>query len=360
VNRRPVLLVSAVLAATMGAVGVLVACTRPEEAPTSTVPGGQPAAGAPTPRPAPTPFPPAGKVFLGIQTNLGPSDFAAVDAFAVATHHRPAVLQLSRGWATDQFNAGPLNDVVARGMLPIVSWEPWDYTRPGSAASSGDQPAYRLAAIIDGTYDAYIRSWATGVAALPYPVVIRFAHEMNGFWYPWCELSNGNRAGEYAAAWRHVHDVFAAAGVYNVTWLWSPNVTYPGAAPLAGLYPGDAYVDWIGLSGYYGTAGRESYLGFDGIFSGTLAELGTFTGKPIVITETGATNATGQQARWITDMFGQLPLHPEVIGVIWFEAEKEIDWRIAGAPDSAAAFAAGAADPVYDVSWTPAGVPRTS
>ena len=105
---------------------------------------------------------------------------------------------------------------------------------PGNDASSGDQPAYRLAAIIDGTYDAYIRSWATGMAALPYPVVIRFAHEMNGFWYPWCEQSNGNRPGDYVAAWRHVHDLFADAGAHNVTWLWSPNVTYPGAAPLAG------------------------------------------------------------------------------------------------------------------------------
>jgi beta-mannanase len=181
---------------------------------------------------------------------------------------------------------------------------------------------------------------------------------MNGFWYPWCEQANGNHAGDYVRAWRHVHDLFADAGAHNVTWLWSPNVTYPGAASLAGLYPGDAYVDWIGLSGYYGTAGRTSYISFNQIFTTTLSEVDTLTHKPVVVTETGATNAAGQQAQWITQMFSQLPDHPEVIGVIWFEAVKEIDWRVATVPVSAAAFAQGASDPRYDAPWAPNGIPR--
>jgi Glycosyl hydrolase family 26 len=339
---------------------VLIGCSGPVETPPSVRPGDASAGAPTTPRPAPTPFPPAGKVFLGVQTNAGPSDFTAVDAFARATRYRPRALQFSQGWAHDPFRAGPINAIAERGMLPIVSWEPWDYSLPGRAGSSGDQPAYRLAAIIGGTFDDYIRSWASGIAALPYPVVIRFAHEMNGFWYPWCEQSNGNQPGQYVAAWRHVHDLFTAAGADNVTWLWSPNVTYPGAQPLSALYPGDAYVDWIGLSGYYGTAGRQEFIGFEDIFASTFTELTSFTHKPIIITETGATNATGRQAEWISDMFGRLPHHPEVIGVIWFEANKEIDWRIAAAPQAAAAFAAGAVDPIYDVAWAPNGIPRTT
>ena len=85
-----------------------------------------------------------------------------------------------------------------------------------------------------------------------------------------------------------------------------------------------------------------------------------FTAKPVVISETGATDVTGQRTRWIREMFAQLPSHPEVIGVIWFEATKEIDWRIAGSPAAAAAFAEGAADPRYDTTWSPAGHPRTT
>src|SRR5262249_37398206 len=162
-------------------------------------------------------------------------------------------------------------------MLPIVAWEPWDYTH------GVNQPAYRLSAIYGGHYDTYIRSWATGIAALRIPIVMRFAHEMNGSWYPWCEQSNGNRPGDYIRAARHVHEIFTAAGARNVTWMWSPNVTYPGARPLSSLYPGDSYVDWIGLSGYYGTGGVTAYRSFNSIFAGTLTELGTFSLKPVVI-----------------------------------------------------------------------------
>jgi beta-mannanase len=256
----------------------------------------------------------------------------------------------------DQFDRGRFDAIASRGMLPVVAWEPWDYRL---ARDNGYQPAYRLSAIAAGDYDDYIRSWANGIAALEYPVVIRFAHEMNGFWYPWCEQSNGNRPGDYVRAWRHVHDLFTEAGAGNVSWMWSPNVTYPGAEPLSRYYPGDSYVDWIGLSGYYGTAGRTQYISFKEIFSRSLAELASFTSKPVVISETGATDATGQRARWIRDMFTQLARYPTVIGLIWFEAPKEIDWRFAGSPAAAAAFAEGAADPRYDTPWTTAGRPRS-
>ena len=120
---------------------------------------------APSPSAPPVPFPPDGKVFLGLQTNLGPYDFAAVDAFAGATRRHPSVLQFSQGWAADRFDAGVLDAIAGKGMLPIVSWEPWDYTQRGRAGSSGDQPAYRLARIINEQGRAQLgRSWGTAQA----------------------------------------------------------------------------------------------------------------------------------------------------------------------------------------------------
>ncbi len=70
----------------------------------------------------------------------------------------------------------------------------------------------------NGSQDATINTPATAVKALTGKVMIRFAHEMNGNCYPWDGVHNGNDATappKYIAAFRHVHDVFAAAGVTN-------------------------------------------------------------------------------------------------------------------------------------------------
>ena len=299
-------------------------------------------------------FPPPGKKFIGIMTNGGAYDFTQLDRFTRAVGQQPSVYEFPQGWAVNQFNRAAIDQVAERGMLPLISWEPWNYQRQSKIASlSGDQPAYSLSHIINGGYDGYIRSWAEGVKSLPYTIAIRFAHEMNGNWYPWGVFTNGNSVGEYAPAWRHVHDIFTRIGAKNVIWVWSPNVVWNTSTNLAELYPGNSYVDWIGLSGYYGTPGALRYESFDTIFAQTIAELRTFTSKPLVITETGATNVSGLMARWITQMFRQLPAHTDIIGVIWFEAFKVVDWQVTDYPAAAAAFRAGIGSRLYQTQWRP-------
>jgi hypothetical protein len=99
---------------------------------------------------------------------------------------------------------------------------------------------------------------------------------------------------------------------------------------------------------------------FDNIFDGTLTELRAFTEKPVVVTETGATDAIGRKADWVRQAFQELPSHPDIIGVIWFEAVKELDWRSASSPAASAAFREGAADPRYHLVWSTNAVPRTA
>ena len=129
--------------------------------------------------------------------------------------------------------------------------------RPRTSASR----ATALASIIDGSHDAYIDMFAKSILKqFGHPVTIRLMHEMNGNWYPWGLGVNGNRPGQYVAAWQHVHDRFTALGVTDVSWMWAPNAVYTGSAPLAPLYPGDAYVDAVGLSNY--NWGHYSHDGF--------------------------------------------------------------------------------------------------
>ncbi|MDT3444638.1 glycosyl hydrolase [Pseudofrankia sp. BMG5.37] len=334
------------------------------ETPPATLAGELPAdlmppSAIPDPAGPATVFPDWGKVFLGIMTAEGVHDFGAAADFARTTTYRPRAYQFSQGWAADGFSADALDKVARLGMMPIVAWEPWDYTVvPKNDKLRGEQPKYQLSRIIDGSFDSYIRSWARGVKKLDYTIGMRFAHEMNGYWYPWSEQANGNKPGDYVRAWRHVHDIFAAEGARNVVWIWSPNISYQNSTPLAELYPGDAYVDWVGFSGYYGTAGLEAYKSFDELFDSSIAEVSRITPKPIVITETGAADGAGRKAEWIAQLFDSLPRHPEIIGVIWQEAMKETDWRVAVSPTAARAFAAGAADPRYDVTWQRGNKPR--
>jgi beta-mannanase len=206
------------------------------------------------------------------------------------------------------------------------------------AGAGADQPAFANASIAAGDHDAYLREWGTALASWGGPVLLRYAHEMNGDWYPWAEGANGNAPGSYAAAWRHVHDVVAAQGATNVRWVWTPNVPYHGSTDLAGLYPGDAYVDVVGLDGYnWGTgfAGRSWTAPAD-LFSPGLARLrGIAPGKPVVIAETASSEVGGSKAAWNRDLVAYLQAQSDVTAVVWFDMDKEADWRIASSASSA-------------------------
>lgn len=227
------------------------------------------------------------------------------------------------------------------GRLPLVTWEPW------AAGNGVSQPAYALRNITAGDFDAYIQQWALDLKSYGKPVMLRFAHEMNGNWYPWSEQVNGNAAGDYVNAWRHVRDIFTAAGVTNVQWVWSPNVPYFGAVDLGSLYPGDGYVDVVALDGYnWGTTqawGSSWQLPSD-IFSAGLSALRSIApGKEIVIAETASAEQGGSKADWNTALISYLNAQPDVTGVVLFDMNKEVDWRIDSSSASASAFAAALA-----------------
>src|SRR6266567_3944475 len=72
-----------------------------------------------------------------------------------------------------------------------------------------------------GPQAAYLWSYARAVRSFGGPVLIGFAHEMNGFWYRWGYKHTPPRV--FRSAWRHVVTVFRRAGAWNVRWLWVIN-----------------------------------------------------------------------------------------------------------------------------------------
>lgn len=286
---------------------------------------------------------------IGVATPSGTRD--EVDAFAEAAGRRPNVLMRLVGWARDEFHPWFLEDAAEDDLLVILSWEPWDNEKESTIEQKrSEQPEFAVARILDGEYDEYIDSWAEGLAEWDRPVAMRLAHEMNGFWYPWSDGRNGNEDGDYVRLWRYVHERFERAGADNVIWVWSPNIDAPTLSPLEPLYPGDAYVDWIGLSGYFGhgSAVPTRYPSFDELFGPTIEQIRAFTDLPVIITETGATERGGLKVDFITDLLNDLVATEDVLGFVWFEIEKETDWRIVSSAEASKAFAAGLDDDRWD------------
>jgi beta-mannanase len=180
---------------------------------------------------------------------------------------------------------------------------------------------------------------------------------MNGSWFPWGVGANGNSAADYVAMWRHVHDLFVAAGATNVTFVWCPSVDMQRSlAPLASLYPGDAYVDWTGLDGYNwgsNSAGNKGgWLTFDEVYHSTYQEIANTIAptKPMIVAEVGSTEHGGSKAAWITDMLTvQLPRrYPQIRGVVWFEQKADgVDWPIESSAAATKAFARAIASRQY-------------
>jgi hypothetical protein len=250
----------------------------------------------------------------------------------------PAIVAWYQAWGNSnrQFDPSLLESVRNRGAMPLITWEPWD------PAAGVEQPSYHLGRIARGDFDVYIDSWATGLAVYGGSVYLRFAHEMNGSWYPWAVGTNGNTVDDYVTAWRYVHDRFDAAGAENVRWVWSPLATGPEDGRLTQSYPGDAYVDWVGLDGFNeGTTRPDSiWRDFASIFCPAYTAILALTDRPIMIPEMASAEEGGDKATWVTDAFAtQLPSYfPNIRAVVWFNRDKEADWRIDSSPASLAAF----------------------
>jgi hypothetical protein len=233
-------------------------------------------------------------------------------------------------------------------MLPMITFEP--------TTDDATQGQPTLADIAGGGWDDYFDAWATAAKHDGRPVAFRFGQEMNGDWYTWSDGRFGNAPGAFVSAWRHVHDLFGAAGVTNVIWVWSVNRIDDLPDPtLDRVYPGDDYVDWVGISGYLRSAPDGVTPTFDGTFGLTLAALQSLApSKPVMLTETGAGTDEASRVRWIDSFFAGLLGHPEILGFNWFDASRGgTDWRIQYSAATSAAFARGVADARYGVLATP-------
>ncbi len=283
----------------------------------------------------------APRIALGVYQHGAPWEESALAEFERNAERPVDIVMWYQDWAqTRELDLSLLERVADHGALPLLTWEPWDHT------AGSRQPAFSLSRILAGGHDDYVRAFAGRVARYARPLLLRWAHEMNGHWYPWGTA--GGSAAEYIAVWRRVWELFRAEGASNAAWVWSPNVLDHCVA-FEPYYPGDDYVDWVGLDGYnWGGLGR--WRSFRRLFVPSYQRLAALSPQPIMIAETASAEAGGDKAGWITEALTQVIPNelPRVRAVIWFNQKKERDWRIESSPKSRQAFAAAVATPWYE------------
>jgi mannan endo-1,4-beta-mannosidase len=278
------------------------------------------------PTATPTPQSKTGS-YIGVFQPEAPESYAGITAFTNTTGVSPRVVSYYSGWL-EPFQSVFAAEAVRHGALPLVQIDPTNIS---------------LAAIASGQYDNYLRSYADSVHSFGHKVILGFGHEMNAGWYSWGWKHT--RPKVFVAAWRHIVDVFRQQGADNVVWMWTVNVDPASDSAIkspARWWPGGAYVDWVGIDGYY----LKQSWSFAPLFGPTIKIVHSLSRLPvpILISEVGAP-ASDQPAK-IADLFAGIRAYG-LLGFIWFDSNGSRDWALT-TPAAIAAFRRGAnavADP---------------
>jgi hypothetical protein len=211
------------------------------------------------------------------------------------------------------------------GPVVMLTWVPINgrASLAGKPACDRDyNGAIPLDDVIAGKCDNYIKGFAQALKSRPERFLLRFAHEMNIDSTSWWPKHFGLDASKYVQMWRHIYSIFASQQVSNVEWVWSPNyASHPDRAwnDLHNYYPGDSYVDWIGLSGYnwYSTRGLP-WFSFEYLYNDVLIDLACNYPKPQIIAEIGTVDGGPSKASWIDDAYNKILSYPFLRVVTWF------------------------------------------
>ncbi|HUY73152.1 MAG TPA: choice-of-anchor D domain-containing protein [Candidatus Dormibacteraeota bacterium] len=269
-------------------------------------------------------------------SGAAPLNQAAWNSFEADAGKKVTIVNMEQGWG--HFETSEFEAARNRGAIPLVAM--------------GLPPGVTLAEVADGSQDSVIRSWARQAKAWSYPFLFAPWREMNGAWYSWGQDPN------FVAAWRHFHDLVVAEGATNVTWTWVPNSIWsdPASNP-APYYPGDAYVDWVGMDTYnwgLNPLQPDRWLSPEQVISPTLNVLKQIApGKPVCICETASTEIGGNKADWIRNtLTTYLPHHPAIKAYVWFnwnvfQNGGRFDWQIESSTPAQQAFRDGIQSSIY-------------
>ncbi len=246
-------------------------------------------------------------------------------------------------------------------VIPYIRLLPWVEMR-----TSGPDPYYKMKDFAQGVFDEPLRRWAQQAKAYGKPLILEFGPEVNGDWFAWNGRWNGGgkRSGygdpnvpdgpeSFRDAYRQIIEIFRQEEVSNVTWVfhvdtsWSPHSWWNEAAF---YYPGDDYIDWIGLSVFGAQLPTHKWYLFENkldYFWPQLESVSLF--KPVMISEFAVIehrNDQDKKARWLQQSLRSIRMNPKYqrIKAItywnspgWLE-DGSADFRLTSSPQAERAY----------------------
>ena len=286
-----------------------------------------------------------------------------IEGFEEAVGKRQAIVASSSYWGEQSFPLHNLEIITRHNAIPLIYWSPWD--KPYVMERGPDR--FSLNAIVAGKWDAYIDSWARQAKSFERPIFVAWGLEMNGNWFPWsgCFYGGGEQISKdvyagpdlYKRAYRYVVDRVRAIGAQNIIWVFhAEDYSYPVDKwnQLAEYYPGDDYVDWLGMSAYGKQFRDEPWVSASETMINAYDDLCKLNrNKPVMLAEWGIGEfpKVGDKAQWITEAFQVMKTRfPRLkAAVFWSERWENDDGtysnlRVSSSPRALEAYRRGVAD----------------
>ncbi len=304
-----------------------------------------------------------GRVYHGANPGFGGSEDVVsgkrIRGFEQLAHHKIAWAYFSNNWLHGKINfpAARIKRIYRAGTVPFVRLMPRSSFRVGRPDRH-----FTMQSIIDGAWDGPtegsdgLRSWCRQAAELDRPLLAEFGTEVDGDWFPWNGRYNGGARTDgygdpdladgperFVDAYRHIIALCRAQGATNVTWFFHADADPKPAVPwnsISAYYPGDRWVDWIGVSYYGSLSHRYGWQQLSGGLGRSMPELERLAApddKPLALIEFGTRedrSRPGRKASWIEQAGRDLRERwPQLDAVSWWNESypdhgERIDLRI--------------------------------
>ena len=264
---------------------------------------------------------------------------AQVDAYIADVGEKPRIWGIWSKWGdrkgdsngpcpTDRgscrFPTETVKALHARGITPMIWWVYVDPKDPYGNRNFG-----QYARIINHHHDAYIKQWAKAARDVGRETggktIIRFGHESDGTWFAWSTSLYQNTPTKFQKAWRQIWKKFNKVdAIPHVRFLWSQ------IKPRANHYPGDRYVDFVGLTLLNpGTTEGDPWKRAKDVLDGKVSKARKVTKKPIIGAEIGSGHGGGDKGEWVRQLYTRAYYkHPYVKGLVYLNANRGPDWRL--------------------------------